>query len=137
MQRALRNHLSSHQLSLAHINQKEPCAFCCSLGCRLTVQGKKIRTNTIARPNCKTYSSILPFTHKFFKVVSGFPSSNQPYFCSTCKVFIWSYNIFEYYDSMHPDQKQLERSNYYDCLPSTAETKEIQQLFPINTSTND
>ena len=69
----------------------EPCAFCCSPGCKVAVEltsrqtknvvekQAAIPSGAILNPNCKTCSSIRPFTYMFCTPVKQpkFPTSKQ------------------------------------------------------------
>lgn len=108
MQRAIRNHMAAHQLINEGDVSEEPCAFCARPSCKLQVTGlsdhvmkniitkhARIPPSAKAYPNCITYPSIKPFDYKFCKPIKtpNFPTSNKPWYCSRCKIFIWSHNI--------------------------------------------
>ena len=120
--------------------EDEPCAFCCR-SCHAVVQvarkNKKqiidekaaVLPKTKVLPNCQTYPSISPFTFKFLKAVKTYPSTNTLVFCEKCDDFIWSYNMKNHYNAMHP---HVRPSDYDDYKPSEAEMKSIDALFPLN-----
>ena len=141
LQRALRNHMAAHQLKSPQLmGNNEPCAFCCR-SCHAVVQvarkNKKqiidekaaVLPKTKVLPNCQTYPSISPFTFKFLKAVKTYPSTNTLVFCEKCDDFIWSYNMKNHYNAMHP---HVRPSDYDDYKPSEAEMKSIDALFPLN-----
>ena len=146
MQRAIRNHMAAHQLINEGDVSEEPCAFCARPSCKLQVTGlsdhvmkniitkhARIPPSAKAHPNCITYPSIKPFDCKFCKPIKtpNFPTSNQPWYCSRSKMFIWSHDVELHYKNHHGglhliQGRQGEDASSVDgCVVENAEKFEV------------
>ena len=116
------NHMALHILEQKDELPKEPCAWCCDTGCTILV--KKRNRAKYVKVNCSKFS-FPDFKLSLCKSVAKFPSSQRPYYCKMCEVYIWSYNIKHHMDARHPG---VPEDQYKEYLPKSNELSLLRSI---------
>jgi hypothetical protein len=151
MARSLRNHMAAHIYEhrsgdgVSGITMPfptEPCAYCCGGTCKVSASGETKKKNGIVPSEnilvmCKTFNSDIPnLKRKDYKSVKLYPSSQQPYECPICKVYIWSMNLNQHFEEHHAGSEISQPQTLFKgcSFPTGDEKAKVLEQFGTTTA---